>query len=112
MMHLSNDGGATWEKGYLSTITATRCLQVLETHGDLVLCSAPGKTNRTMGTIYVSSDGGKSWKPRIIEEGKFSYSTVNRLTGKTLISCYSRGHHGEQGISARLFSVDWLQIGK
>ena len=108
-MHLSTDGGETWEDGYVSSVVATRCLQVLETHGDLVLCSAPGKKNRTHGTIYVSRDAGKTWNPRLIEAGPFSYSTVNQLSGDYLICCYSRGHHGEQGIAARVFSVNWLK---
>ena len=108
-MHLSSDGGDTWEDGFLTSVTATRCLQVLETHGDIVLCSAPGKTDRTHGTIYVSTNAGKSWTPKVIEEGLFSYSTVNRLVGDYLICSYSRGHHGEQGIAARIFSVQWLE---
>jgi hypothetical protein len=107
-MHLSNDGGGTWEDGFVTSVAATRCLQVLESHGGLVLCSTPGKTNRTHGTIYFSRDGGKTWMPKLIEEGPFSYSTVNNLSGDYLICCYSRGHHGEQGIAARVFSVDWL----
>ena len=73
-----------------------------------MLCSAPGKKNRTHGTIHFSRDGGKTWTPRLIEEGPFSYSTVNNLSGDYLICCYSRGHHGERGIAARVFSVDWL----
>jgi len=109
MMHLSNDGGQTWEDGFLTNVAATRCLQVLESHEGLVLCSAPGKTARTHGTIYVSRDAGKTWTPKLIEAGPFSYSTVNRLTGNYLICCYSRGHHGEQGIAARVFSADWLR---
>jgi len=108
-MHYSHDGGRTWQSGFVSNIAATRCLQVLESHGDLVLCSAPGETNRTHGTIYVSRDAGKTWTPKLIEEGPFSYSTVNRLCGDYLICCYSRGHHGEAGIAARVFSVDWLE---
>ncbi len=108
MMHLSNDGGATWEGGFVTSVAATRCLQVLESHAGLVLCSAPGKTNRTQGTIYFSRDAGKTWTPRIIEEGPFSYSTVNHLSGDYFICCYSRGHHGEQGVAARVFSVNWL----
>jgi len=107
-MHYSNDGGATWEPGFVTTVSATRCLQVLESHGDLVLCSAPGRKNRTNGRIYFSHDAGKTWSYRMIEEGPFSYSTVNRLTGPYLICCYSQGHHGEQGVTARVFSVDWL----
>lgn len=109
MMHLSDDGGQTWKDGFVTDVGATRCLQVLETHGELVLCSAPGKTNRTQGTIYVSRNSGKTWKAKIIEDGPFSYSTVNKLGGNYFICCYSRGHHGEQGLAARIFSTDWLE---
>ena len=107
-MHYSDDGGATWNDGFLTDVAATRCLQVLETHDDLVLCSAPGKSNRTHGQMYFSRDGGKHWSHRLIEEGPFSYSTVNRLAGEYLICCYSRGHHGEHGLAARIFSTGWL----
>jgi len=108
VIHYSNDGGMTWGAGHASSIAATRCLQVLETHGDLILCSAPGKRNRTRGTIYLSSDSGVSWTPKLIEKGPFSYSTVNRLSDDFFLCSYSRGHHGENGIGARLFSSAWL----
>ncbi|MCP4640821.1 MAG: exo-alpha-sialidase [bacterium] len=108
IMHHSDDGGATWGPGFETSVAATRCLQVLESHGDLVLCSAPGTRNRANGRIYVSRDAGKTWTWKLVDKGAFSYSTVNRLTGDYLICCYSRGHHGEHGIAARIFSVDWL----
>jgi len=107
-MHHSDDGGATWNQGFVTNVASTRCLQVLETHGDLVLCSAPGTTLRTRGRIYFSRDGGLTWAHKEIEQGLFSYSTVNRLTGDYLICCYSRGHHGEKGLAARMFSIDWM----
>ena len=108
IMHYSNDGGATWGKGFASDIAATRCLQVMETCGDFVLCSAPGKRQRKEGRIYYSRDNGRSWSFKVIDEGPFSYSTVNGLKDKYLICCYSLGHHGEQGIAARIFSTRWI----
>jgi len=107
-MHHSDDGGTTWKDGFVTTVAATRCLQVLETSGDTVLCSAPGKTNRTHGRIYFSRDNGLTWSFKLIEKGPFSYSTVNRLRDAYFICCYSRGHHGEQGLAARIFSAKWL----
>ena len=95
-MHYSDDGGATWSDGFVTTVAATRCLQVLETSGDTVLCSAPGKANRTHGRIYISRDSGRTWTFKLIEPGPFSYSTVNRLTAGYFLCCYSLGHHGEQ----------------
>ena len=80
----------------------------METCGDFVLCSAPGKRQRKEGRIYYSRDNGRSWSFKVIEEGPFSYSTVNRLKDKYLICCYSLGHHGEQGIAARIFSTRWI----
>jgi len=109
VMHYSDDGGQTWQEGFVSPIPATRCLQVLETHGNTVLCSAPAMRNRTHGTIYFSRDHGKTWNRKLIEEGPFSYSTVQRLTGAYLMCCYSRGHHGESGVAARIFAADWLE---
>jgi len=108
-MHHSDDGGATWKDGFVTTVAATRCLQVLETSGRTVLCSAPGKRNRTNGRIYFSRDNGLNWSFKLIEKGPFSYSTVNRLTDGYFMCCYSRGHHGEQGLAARIFSAKWLE---
>lgn len=108
-MRWSNDGGDTWEPGFVTAVPATRCLQVLENGGDVILCSAPGMNKRTHGTIYSSRDGGKSWAARVIEEGPFSYSTVNRLTGDYFMCCFSRGHHGESGLAARVFHRKWLE---
>ena len=107
-MHYSKDGGETWGNGFVSGIPATQCLQVLETTKDLVLCSLPANRNRSEGSIFVSDDNGLSWTPRLIEEGAFSYSTVNHLSSNYYICCYSQGHHGQIGIAARIFSKDWL----
>lgn len=107
-MHLSNDGGTTWENGFTTNIPATKCLQVLDVTDDLILCSTPAKKNRSEGTIFFSSDNGKTWTPRLIEKTAFSYSTVNHLSGSYFICVYSRGYHGAFGINARIFSVDWL----
>ena len=71
---------------------------MLESAGDIVLCSTPAKANRSKGTIYYSEDNGKSWAPRLIEEKAFSYSTVNHLYGDYFICVYSRGFHGAFGI--------------
>ncbi|MCD6597073.1 MAG: exo-alpha-sialidase [Bacteroidales bacterium] len=107
-MHYSKDGGETWGDGFLSSIPATQCLQVLESTKDLVLCSMPANRNRSEGSIFVSDDNGISWTSRLIEEGAFSYSTVNHLSGDYYICCYSQGHHGQIGIKARIFSKAWL----
>ena len=108
VMHYSSDGGATWGKGIVSTIAATRCLQIMETCGDLVFCSAPGVRSRKKGRIYYSRDNGRTWSFKVIDEGPFSYSTINRLEGEYIICCYSLGHHGQQGIAARIFSTRWI----
>ncbi len=108
MMHYSNDGGATWEAGIRTSIAATNCLQVLETHDDLVMCTTPGRRNRMDGRVYTSLDAGKTWTSKQIDKGMFSYSTVNRLAGPYYICAWSLSHHGEFGIGAKIFSIDWL----
>lgn len=100
-MHHSDDGGATWNPGFTTSVAATRCLQVLETSGDTVLCSAPGSKKRTNGRIYISRDHGLNWTYKQIDKGPFSYSTVNRLTDGYFICCYSLGATTEKRESRR-----------
>lgn len=109
MMHYSDDGGASWGAGILTTIDSTRCLQVLEKCNDIVMCSSPGHKMRSRGQIYMSRDDGKTWSKKQIEEKLFSYSTVQHLTGDYYMCAWSRGHHGEIGIAAKVFSGDWLE---
>lgn len=108
MIHYSDDGGDSWGPGILSSIEATRCLQVLEKHGDTVMCSTPGHKMRSRGQIYFSRDHGASWTKKQIEDKLFSYSTVQHLQDDHFICVWSRGHHGEIGIAARIFHGDWL----
>jgi len=108
ILHYSNDGGESWEEGFISTIDATRCMQVLDTYEDLIMCSSPEKDSRTRGQIYYSRDAGKTWANKQIVEKMFSYSTVNHLIGPYFICAWSQAYHGEFGIAARIFSVEWL----
>lgn len=107
-MHVSNDGGMNWEEGFTGNIPSNRCLQVLESTDNLVLCSTPSKTNRSAGSIFYSNDNGKTWTPRLIEKKAFSYSTVNHLFEDFYICVYSRGFHGAFGINMKIFTLDWL----
>jgi len=107
-MHLSNDGGETWEEDFTANIPSTRCLQVLESTNNLVMCSTPANVNRSKGSIYYSKDNGKIWTSKLIEKKAFSYSTINHLYGNYYICVYSRGFHGAFGINAKIFSLDWL----
>lgn len=109
VLHYNNDGGESWEDGFVSTITATRCLQVMESFGDYALCATPGTRGRMKGQIYFSQDAGQTWAEKEIEPSLFSYSTLNRLSGPYLICAYSQGHHGEIRISAKIFHMDWLK---
>jgi hypothetical protein len=108
-MHLSDDGGETWNDGFVTNVATNICLQVLETCGDTVLCSTPANRERTHGRIYVSRDHGRSWTYKCIDEGLFSYSTVNRLTDEYFMCCFSLRGHGSMGLAARIFSADWLK---
>ena len=109
VLHYSNDGGETWEDGFPSTILATRCLQILENYNNYALCSTPGTRGRMKGKIYYSQDAGQTWGQKEIEPSMFSYSTLNRLSGPYLMCAYSQGHHGEFGVSAKIFHIDWLK---
>jgi hypothetical protein len=56
--------------------------------------------------VVMVQDAGQTWGQKEIELFMFSYSTLYQLSGPYLMCAYSQGHHGEIGVSAKIFHID------
>jgi sialidase-1 len=119
LAHTSADGGRTWSEPFLVNVPRVRCHGTLARIGGRLYFSIPkgiGRrikwtwdADRVNGSIYFSDDDGKTWQHKIIEKGRFSYSTVGKLRDGYRITLYSRGGHGDAGIGYRIFTDAWLE---
>ena len=112
ILNYSSDGGLSWtENEVVEELASPKCLGILYDDGERLLYSTPNKDGRYRGWVGFSQDG-LSWKGRVVEEGFFSYSDVERLNGTDdYLVAYSIIHHGELGISIKTFNKEWLMNG-
>ena len=113
----STNGGMTW-----SPLQVDEYLKITETAAGLIkyssrrdgeksrlLFSNPIVKNRIEGRIWLSYDEGKTWPHfKVIEPGKFSYSTLARLPDGRIGCLYD----GNEGVRFAKLTLAWLTDGK
>jgi sialidase-1 len=114
----SNDGGRTWHdlrvEGELSTFgTGAGFFRYSSSHDgekNRILFSNPVKKGRSEGHVWLSYDDGRTWPiNKVIEEGRFGYSTMTRLPDDR-VGCIFWGDNGN--IYLTTFTLQWLTDGK
>ena len=95
----SKDGGVTWTPQELDEqLQAVSCngslISVQEEGQTVLLLSVPTGPQRTHGTVYASTDGGRTWPTKkTLVEGKFAYSSlVQLLDGRVALIFESENH--------------------
>lgn len=78
---VSHDGGQTWSPVHeLPQLTDPSCMGSVVRFGGKLLYSGPDAKDRRNGTVWTSTDDGKTWPTkRVIEPGEFAYSVLADL---------------------------------
>src|SRR4051812_29970339 len=79
-----------------------------------LLYSGPDSTKRNNGTVYLSTDEGKTWPLRkVLFAENFAYSVLVRLPDGTIGCLFETGAKtGYDKIVLALFQLEWLADGK
>jgi sialidase-1 len=101
-LSVSRDGGQSWSTHRLATDLLTpQCMSSMlryswpnRKQAGVLLHTLPHtKNSRSNGTIMISRDEGKSWKPaRVIAPGGFEYSCLARLPNGDVGCLYETEH--------------------
>ncbi len=114
----SHDDGETWAPmEYVPDLVAPPCMgSILRVaasgeDGDLLVASVPNTLkNRENGTLFVSTDGGKTWpKKRVLYPGGYAYSCLTQVADGRVGCLFERD--GYKHITFAVFGVDWLCAG-
>lgn len=113
----STDGGKTWHDiqmdPHLDTFgTAAgffRYSSPRDGEKNRILFSNPVHKGRTEGRIWLSYDEGRNWTYKVLEPGRFGYSTMARLPDNR-IGCIFWGEEGN--VDLMTFTLEWLTDGK
>jgi len=114
---ISRDGGKTWSPvGEFAGLTDPSCMASMLRYSfpeagqpGLLLHSGPDSTKREKGTLYQSSDEGKSWPvKRVLYPGPFAYSVLTRFTDGT-IGCFFEADNYQRILFARL-TKEWIEV--
>ena len=113
---VSRDGGRTWSGvGEMGELADPSCMAgtfrqsfAEGSRPGRLLHSGPDSTQRARGTIYLSSDDGKSWPvKRVLYEGPFAYSLLTGFADGSL-GCLFEADNYQRIVFARI-SADWIQ---
>jgi sialidase-1 len=74
-----------------------------------LLHSGPDSTKRERGTIYLSTDDGKTWPVRrVLYPGSFAYSVLTRFDDGTVGCLFEADNYGR--IVFARFPLEWLSV--
>jgi sialidase-1 len=114
---ISRDGGRTWSRVHeFPELTDPSCMASTirysfadgTTPGQL-LHSGPDSTKRERGTIYLSTDDGKTWPVRrVLYPGSFAYSVLTRFDDGTVGCLFEADNYGR--IVFARFPLEWLSV--
>ena len=113
---VSKDGGKTWSAvGEFTELTDPSCMASTLRYSfaeggkpGVLLHSGPDSTKREKGTVYLSTDDGKSWPvKRMLYPGPFAYSVLTRFSDGTA-GCLFEADNYQRIVFAR-FATEWIQ---
>lgn len=116
---VSSDGGITWSNvADVPEIVDPGCMGSVFRYTDpadgvksRILYSGPQSTRRDNGTVFLSTDEGKTWPvKRVLDKGSFAYSCLTALPDGTIGCLYETD--GTNRIVFARFTLDWLTHGQ
>jgi sialidase-1 len=112
---ISRDGGKTWSKVHeISDLEDPSCMAstIRYSFGDgatpgRLLHSGPASTKRERGTVYLSTDDGRTWPTkRVLYPGSFAYSILTHFADGTVGCLFEADNYGR--IVFARFPIEWV----
>lgn len=118
----SHDGGEKWgevsfDMSLVDPISQSSVIRYPST-GDgktrVIFSNANHETDRKIGTIRLSEDGGKTWKySKVVEEGMYGYSCLTVLQNGEIGLLYEKmndpNNWSDMDITFTTFTLDWIK---
>ena len=84
-----------------------RCTFPAKDTRSCILCAGPDSPKRNNGTVFLSSDEGKTWPvKKVLFPGRFAYSVLTALPDGTVGSLFETDDANR--IVFACFTLDWL----
>jgi sialidase-1 len=116
---ISRDGGKTWSAvREIRDLTDPSCMASTLRYSfnegarpGRLLHSGPDSTKRERGTLYLSTDEGKSWPvKRLLYVGPFAYSVLTKFSDGTIGCLFEADNYGR--ITFARIPLSWLEAGR